>query len=124
MGDLNLNLLKYSSYKETDNFLHIMENPKKLLNGIKRMITYTSKRHRTPNKIKHNNIEITDPKAIANVLNKYFADIENEIARSILDTNATSSQFLKPQLPTSAAEIEQEISKLNVSKATGLLVYQ
>ena len=46
------------------------------------------------------------------------------IALSIPDTEATSSQFLKPlphngffSLPTSAAEIEQEISKLNVLKA-------
>ena len=120
-------LLKISKRNYYDKYFRQSQgNSKKLWNGIKRIITYKSKRTRTPNKINHNNIEITDPKAIANVFNKYFANIGNEIARSIPNTEATTSQFLKPQphdgfflLPTSAAEIEQEISKLNVSKATG-----
>ena len=51
-------------------FLQSQRNSRKLWNGIKRIITYKSKRNRTPNKINHNNIEITDPEAIANVFNK------------------------------------------------------
>ena len=62
-----------------------------------------------------------------NVFNKYFANIGCEIARFMPDTKATSSQLLKPQPHINgffysqhqSAEIEQEISKLNVSKATG-----
>ena len=61
---------------------------------VKIIITYKSKRNRIPNKINNNNNhddddddddddEKADPKAIANVFNKYFAE-------------ATSSQFLKP----------------------------
>ena len=48
------------------------------------------------------------------------------IKSSIPDAEATPGQFLKPQthnsfflLPTSTEEIEEEISNLNVSKATG-----
>ena len=79
-----------------------------------------------PKKINNNNTDITEPKAIANAFNNFFAKIGNDIANSVPNTDCSPQQYLNKQtydtfylFPTSTSEIETEISAINVRKATG-----
>ena len=74
----------------------------------------------------HNNKEVTDPKQIVNAFNKYFANIGNELAKSILTVPQTPFEYLKTPtcnsfalFPVTREEIEREISSLKTDKATG-----
>ena len=94
--------------------------------GIKRIITYKAECNQIPTKVYNNNIDLTEPKAIANAFNQYFANIGNNLAKSIPDSDSTPQHYLNNQsydtfylFPTSASEIEAEIYELNESKATG-----
>ena len=78
------------------------------------------------NKISSNNIDVTEPKEIADTFNSYFAEIGNNLANTVSSTDTTPQQYLNNQtydtfylFPTSVSEIEAEISKINVKKATG-----
>ena len=101
-------------------------NPKKLWTGIKRIVNHKSKCKYIPTKISSNNIDVTEPKEIANTFNSYFAEIGNNLANTVSSTDTTPQQYLNNQtydtfylFPTSVSEIEAEISKINVKKATG-----
>ena len=84
--------------------------------GIKRIITYKAKSNQIPTKVYYNNTDLTEPKAIANAFNQCFANIGNNLAKSIPDYDSTPQHYFNNQsyntfylFPTSASEIEAEI---------------
>ena len=94
--------------------------------GIKGIITYKAKCNQIPTKVYNNNTDLTEPKAIANAFNQYFANIGNNLTKSIPDSDSTPQHYLNNQsydtfylFPTLASEIEAEIYQLYESKATG-----
>ena len=94
--------------------------------GIKIILTYKAKCNQIPTKVYNNSTDLTEPKAIANAFNQYFANIGNNLAKSIPDSDSTPRHYLNNQsydtfylFPISASEIEAEIYQLNESKATG-----
>ena len=76
-------------------FLQNSNNSKKIWKGIKQIIHYKPKSSQTSIKIVQYNKEVTDPKQIANTFNKYFANIGNELAKSIPTVSQTPFEYLK-----------------------------
>ena len=80
-----------------------------------------------PSKLIVNNFEITEVTRIANEFNTYFANIGNKLANEIPSAHVSPSSYLPPfpqtvsffLFPTCSSEIEEEISNLNVNKASG-----
>ena len=71
------------------------------------------------------NCEITDPVAIANTFNNYFANIGGNLASSIPSSSKPANEFMPPPIcnslflcPATADEIQLEIAKL-AGKAVG-----
>ena len=120
-------LLKISKKRYYNDYFNSSHGkPKKMWIGIKRIITYKAKCNQIPTKVYNNNTDLTEPKAIANAFNQYFANIGNNLAKFIPDSDSTPQHYLNNQsydtfylFPTSASEIEAEIYQLNESKATG-----
>ena len=120
-------LIKVSKKQYYNYYFHAnRSNPKKIWTGIKRIMTLRPECNRAPKKINNNNTDITEPKAIANAFNNFFAKIGNNIANSVPNTDCSPQQYLNKQtydtfylFPTSTSEIETEISAINVRKATG-----
>ena len=72
------------------------------------------------------NCEITDPVAIANTFNNYFANIGGNLASSIPSASKTANEFMPPPIcdslflcPVTANEIQLEIAKLQIGKTVG-----
>ena len=94
--------------------------------GIKQIIHFKPPISQRTVKITANNGVMTDPHMIANAFNNYFANIGKELASSIPLVYKSPIEYLKDSLcnsfyifPTTADEIEVEISKLKSSKSTG-----
>ena len=112
-------------------FLENNKNIKNIWSGIKEIITLKPKGLSAPSKIvSNNNTTLEDPKAIACAFNNYFANIGRKLADELPHSNSDPLNFLDPPvstsfylLPTTTAEIEDEISNLNQSKSTGPLVF-
>ena len=73
-----------------------------------------------------NSREIVDAQEIAKTFNEYFSNIGNRLASSIPSTNVPPLSYMNPPQtssfflsPVTRYEIEQEIIKLNPTKATG-----
>ena len=107
-------------------FLENNKNIKNIWSGIKELITLKPKGLSAPSKIVSNNdTTLEDPKAIACAFNNYFANIGRKLADELPHSNSDPLNFLDPPisnsfylLPTTTAEIEDEISNLNQSKST------
>ena len=119
-------LIKVSKKQYYNDYFHANRSNPKIWTGIKRIITLRPKCNHAPKKINNKNTDITEPKAIANAFNNFFAKIGNDIANSVPNTNFSPQQYLNKQrydtfylFPTSTSEIETEISAINVRKATG-----
>ena len=120
-------LIKISKKQYYTNYFNLNHgNPKQIWTGIKRIITHKTKCSYVPSKIRNNNTDITDPKAIADAFNNYFSNVGWNLANSVPNTENTPQQYLNNQaydtfylFPTSVSEIETEISNINVRKATG-----
>ena len=111
----------YSNY-----FQQHIKNGKKVWNGIRQIVQYKAKNTRTINKIKDDDIEITDPKEIANAFNKYFASVGCNLAEMIDRVDSNPTEYLKTPVtksfiiaPVTMSEVEREISALKNDKATG-----
>ena len=72
------------------------------------------------------NCEITDPVAIANTFNNYFANIGGNLASSFPSASKTANEFMPPPIcnslflcPVTADEIQLEIAKLQTGKTVG-----
>ena len=93
------------------------------------MMMMKSKQNQIPTKIKRNNIETNNAKTIANIFNNYLANIGSELACSITNTETSPVKYLKRQpknsfylFPTSATEIETEITNSKVNKSRGSFI--
>ena len=80
----------------------------------------------TPNKVIDNGKEFTDPKEIADSFKKYFATVGEQLATKIPIVEKSPLDYIDRHIserfyifPTTSIEIENEISALNSSKATG-----
>ena len=118
-------LLKLSKKQYYSNyFLKHSKDGKRIWNGIKQIIHFkppTS--HRTIKIITNSNV-ITDRHTIADMFNTFFANIGKDLACSIPNAEMSPLEYLKTPLcnsffPITAEEIENEITKLKSSKATG-----
>ena len=91
-------LIKVSKKQYYNDYFHAnRSNPKKIWTGIKRIMTLRPECNHAPKKINNNNIDITEPKAIANAFNNFFAKIGNDIANSVPNTDCSPQQYLNKQ---------------------------
>lgn len=107
-------------------FLENINDSKRVWNGIKQIIHFKPKTSQKTIKLVENNVEITDPVTVANAFNKYFANVGHNLAATIPDLQKSPLDYLKNPLcnsfylfPTTADEIEREISNLKTNKASG-----
>ena len=120
-------LLKLSKLQYYNNyFLNNVKDSKKIWNGIKQIIHFKPSTNQRTIKIATNNNVITDPHMIADAFNNFFANIGKDLACSIPNVEMSPLEYLKIPLcnsffifPTTAEEIETEITKLKSSKAAG-----
>ena len=77
-------------------------------------------------KIIHNDVQISDPKTVADAFNNYFANIGINLLNSIPKVQKSPMDYLANAVcnsfflsPATVCEIETEISKLNSSTASG-----
>ena len=92
----------------------------------KQIIHFKPKTSEKVIKIVENDHEITDPTAIADAFNNYFANVGTNLAQLIPNVQTSPLDYMKPPLcnsfyvfPTTATEIETEIANLKTGKATG-----
>ena len=119
-----LRLSKTNYYKEY--FIINKTKTKEIWKGINQLICLKSKGSMLPSKLIINEHEITNDKAIAYQLNKFFSNIGKNLALTVpkpnlpfncyLDKPQASSFFLSPTTPT---EIENIIMSLSSTKASG-----
>ena len=120
-------LLKLSKRQYYNNyFLKNVNDSTRVWSGIKQIIHFKPPISQRTVKITANNGVMTDPHMVANAFNNYFANIGKELASSIPLVYKSPIEYLKDSLcnsfyifPTTADEIEVEISKLKSSKSTG-----
>ena len=112
----------YSDYSNKNT-----NNGKLIWKGIKQIIRVNPKTYQTPVKIIDNNREITDKNEIANILCGYFSNIGEQLASAIPNVNKSPLDYMATSptesfyvFPATSQEIEDEISKLNHGKGTGL----
>ena len=111
----------YQKYFQVNN-----KNVKNILCGIKELINLNTRSSNPSLKILIDNSTIKDPKAIATAFNQYFSNIGRKLADSIPTADIKPEDFLGRQQfnsfylsPVTSTEIEDIISALNPSKATG-----
>ena len=107
-------------------FLQNNRNIKNIWKGIKQIVTLKPYNYSFPTKIMKGTIEITGTLNIANALNEYFASIGSNLASKIKKSDVSPLSYMNyscPQSfylsPVTSIEIEEEIDKLNVKKASG-----
>ena len=83
--------------------------------GIKQIVNFKNTTHSSPFTLESGNVKITDTKVIANEFNSYFANVGTS-CEAFLRKSSCSNFVL---FPVKNIEIEDEISNLNSSKATG-----
>lgn len=99
---------------------------KNIWRGIKQIISLKPMSSNLLSKILKDDTELTDCKSIADAFNAYFSGIGNNLAALVPSVNKTAMEFMPPRqlhsfylCSTTPKEIEEEIDKLNPSKATG-----
>jgi len=120
-------LLKVSKQNYYHNyFIANSKNIKKTWAGIKELITLKPNEFNSPSNTVVGNNVINDSKAIASAFNKYFSEIGRKLAEEIPQVDIDPLDFLGSSqansfmlFPVSAVEIQNEITSLNSSKASG-----
>ena len=120
-------LIKLSNRSYYKNFFSIhINNGKRIWQGIKKIVQINPQVNQSIGKIVLENCEITDPKAMANAFNNYFANIGGNLASSIPGASKTANEFMPPPMcdslflcPVTADEIQLEIAKPQTGKAVG-----
>ena len=99
---------------------------KEIWKGIKQLMCLKSKGSTSPSKLIINEHEITNDKAVADHLKKFFSNIGKNLASAVPKPNASFNCYLdKPQAssfflsPTNSTEIESIIMSLSSNKASG-----
>ena len=82
-------------------------------------------------KIVDNNLEITEPKIVANAFNNYFANICKNLESEIPSVSNSPMEYLNKPVcnsfyifPVTCSEIETEISRLKTGKSVGPFTFQ
>ena len=103
-----------------------MTDSKKVWKGIRQLVNLKSRSGSTPTKLLVEDVEINDPKSMADAFNNFFANIGYNLTKKIPSVNKSPLQYLTvpPKdsfflFPTSTAEVENEITGLNANKSTG-----
>ena len=96
-----------------------INNSEKVWNGIKEIVHFKSKTSQKIIKIVQDNVELTDPKLVANAFNNYFANVGVNLARLIPDVNKSPLEYLKNFYLFLVTPVENEISHVKSDKATG-----
>ena len=120
-------LLKVSKRKYyNEYFLVNVNDSKRIWNGIKQIVHFKPETSKKIIKIVKNNIEVNDPETIADAFNTYFANVGTNLAKEIPKVQKNPLDYIKSPLlnsfyifPTTATEIETEISSLKDGKACG-----
>ena len=120
-------LLKVSKRKYyNEYFLVNVNDSKRIWNGIKQIVHFKPETSQKIIKIVKNNIEVNDPETIADAFNTYFANVGTNLAKEIPKVQKNPLDYIKSPLlnsfyifPTTATEIETEISSLKDGKACG-----
>ena len=121
-------LLKVSKNNYYNNYFYVnMSDSKKVWKGIRQLVNFKSRSGSTaPNKLLVEDTEINDPKAMADAFNNFFANIGNNLTKTIPRVNKSPLQYLTTPsqdnfflFPTTTVEIENDIIRLNANKSTG-----
>ena len=120
-------LLKVSKRKYyNEYFLVNVNDSKRIWNGIKQIVHFKPETSQKIIKIVKNNIEVNDPETIVDAFNTYFANVGTNLAKEIPKVQKNPLDYIKSPLlnsfyifPTTATEIETEISSLKDGKACG-----
>ena len=101
-------------------------NTKNIWKGIRSIISLKPLSNNIPSKILVNGSELADCNSIANAFNKHFINISQKLTSSIPEANKSAMSFMSSRLldsfhidHVSTIEIEEEIDRLNPSKAVG-----
>ena len=108
-----------------------MSDSKKVWKGIRQLVNLKSRSGSTPTKLLVEDVEINDPKSMADAFNNFFANVGNNLTKNIPSVNKSRLQYLTAPsqdsfflFPTTTVEIENEIIRLNANTSTGLTAYQ
>ena len=120
-------LLTISKKSYSNNyFKNSTGNMKNVWKGIKQLVTLKKSSTSIPSMIEIDNVKLINSNLIANAFNNYFSNVGSNVANNIPRVNATFHQYLSRPVarsfqlsPTTAFEIEDEISKFIDSKAAG-----
>ncbi len=101
-------------------------NVKETWKGIRNLINVSKKSSTNINKLEENGNEITDPKQMAAILNKFYVNIGKSIHDRIPVGSKTFSSYLKDRNiydivlnPCTTDEIRKYVSGMTVGKASG-----
>ena len=119
-----LNVSKKLYYKQY--FCNNVNNIKAMWRGIKQIINTKGRKMSFPSTLEVNGNCLVDTKSIANAFNEYFTSVGPMLANSIQPGNRSFKDFMPPSPcnsfylnPVTPMEVEDIISSLNPSKATG-----
>ena len=120
-------LLKLSKRKYYNQyFLENSNDIKRVWNGIKQIIHCKPKASQKAVRTIKNDVELIDPLKIAEAFNTYFSNVGGNLADLIPTVQKSPMSYLKSPVdenffifPTTASEIENEISSLKSGKAVG-----
>ena len=119
-------LLKVSKKIYYNNYFYAnMTDSKKVWKGIRQHVNLKSRSGSTPTKLLVKDVEINDPKSMADAFKNFFANIGSNLTKKIPSVNKSPLQYLTVPhkdsfflFPTSTAEVENEITGLNANKST------
>ena len=110
-----------------DQFTKASSDIKETWKNIKTILNKNKKSSGYPTLFKHNGLDITDPKTIANEFNKYFTNIGPELANSINTSGMPNvMSYMKPKADhrfkfeyTNPENIRQLISEMKSKNSSG-----
>lgn len=126
------NILKKCIQKSKEKYYHetfnnLKNNTKKIWKTINEIVNIKSKISSSPNLIKVNGVNITNPKEIANHFNTFFRNVGPDLAKEIPPTHHNFKDFLTTPNqnsfhidPCTQDEVLNLISNLSPSNAVGL----
>ena len=128
MDATKLNHLLKISKKQYYNeyFFQNIKDGKRIWKGIKQIVKFKPQTSQRIIKIVDSNLEITEPKLVANAFNNYFANIGKNLESEIPSVSNSPMEYLNNPVcnslyifPVTCSEIETEISRLKTGKSVG-----
>ena len=75
-----------------------MSDSKKVWKGIRQLVNLKSRSCSTPTKLPVEDVEINDPKSMADVFSSFFANIGNNLTKNIPSVNTPPPFQLHPKI--------------------------